>query len=215
MLANSKNAILRKPFKFSFIGAASSGIDGTSFTFANQSIGPARSDRIVIVGVVGRSAGLPVATVTIQGVAATQINQLLSSNDISGLFAARIPAGAIADIVVDCGAVSLLRCGIAVYAKLGGRLEAFASATSSAANPTTTLTVPAYGVAVGVAMSATATTFTTAGLTEDFDSQIGAESSAFVAGSTLPGALVGSNTFTFTPASSIGPTGTFAVWSNN
>jgi len=211
-----RHILSKRPFRFTYLNTTASTVDATSYTFSGRDLSTPRGDRTIIVAVAGRSSGAPsISSATIQGVPATVITQLTSGNNFVGIIAAPVPSGSSGDVFIDFGGVTMLRCGIAVYSKLGGRLDAFATATSTASNPTATLVVPAYGIALGVTVTATITSHTTAGLTENVDSQIGAEGATMAMGSTQPGEIIGSSTFTFTPASGVSPIGAFATWANN
>lgn len=150
--------------------------DLSTYTFTGKAIGAADAGRYVVV-VAGHSAGAQRAltSATIGGVSATT---LLTVNGADGFSAvhiiiALVPTGTTATVVLNYNN-GVLRVGIAVYRLidlLNGTAYAAGSDTAATSGVvTTTLNVPAGGVAVGCAVTGDGTAWTwSAGLTEDSD----------------------------------------------
>jgi hypothetical protein len=200
-----------------FLGANSSGVDGTVFNFPGVSLGDAAN---FVVGVVSRAAATPVITSVRLHVpnigtdpTGTAMTLIVGAGNASGNIAAlyRItrPAASTGDVVITF-TLTQLRCGIARY-KLSTFFGTPVSALSNASPPTATLAVPVGGSAViGIAMSASAVTATMTNLTEDHDGAIGAESASFAAGSSNTAS--GSTAFTITFTTHTAPSGAFAAF---
>lgn len=194
-----------------FTDSDSSATDSNTYTFSAVSLGTANQDRQIIVVVGSRIAtSANVDSMTIGGVAATLILQQQSttpSNTVA-IFIAAVPTGATGDVVVNLSA-TVLRCGIAVFSKIGGGTAASSSGGSVAANPTATLTIPANGIAVAGGITAANSTWTPTNLTEDIEINLGAENTTlYSAHSITPGETV----MTITPVTSTNPAGVFATW---
>lgn len=154
--------------------------DASTYTFATKSIGAVGSNRLIVVGVSGANAtaGRTISAFTIGGVAATQLLFKQTSGggafvDV-GLYALLVAAGATASVVVTWSAAQL-RCGIGIWAAYNILNDtALATAFDSTSSLSTTLSIPAAGIAVGYAgaTGASAPTYTWAGLTETFDETV-------------------------------------------
>ena len=168
----------------SFCATASSGANASSYTFSGHSIGSAATDRIVVAAVswTAFADGVTTSGVTIDGITATAIavgnsDTGATASRESSLWAARVPAGTTADVVVTLSA-SGIRCGIATYAIYGARqLTPFATSTDTDDSNPATLSVvtPFGGVFIGTSMANDTSTAVTTGATEDSDFQVGAE----------------------------------------
>lgn len=160
----------------SFLQGASDASNLTTYTFATQNLGTAAGGRYIAVGIGARgtNSGLTISTVTIAGVSATetiQVTNSASSNNVSGIYIAAVPTGTTGDVVVTFS-VGVLRCAIQMYRLVGiDSITASDTGTSTALDPTTSIDVPAGGVAIGAANCSNATTATWTGITEDYDSQ--------------------------------------------
>jgi len=165
------------------IAFASSGLvetAGTSFTFTGQAIGAASIDRVVLVGIALRTAGVTAGVVscTIGGVAATILvagrDAVTNTNDVA-IAALLVPAGATGNIVVST-TVSAVRCHIGVWALTGTEGVVTPVATGLvvvSANPVSNSLLTKGGgavVAIAIDGSTGATTYTWAGPTKDFNS---------------------------------------------
>jgi hypothetical protein len=163
-------------------------------TWTSQDIGTAAADRHVVVGVPLRAAGnITISSVTVGGISATQLKTIdgeVGANTTSvDLWIAAVPTGTTASIVVTFSGAPA-RHGIAVWAVYGSTGTASASVSSLSNGSSTSLTVPAGGVAIGLAMSnvtgGTATS-TATGLTEDFDVALGGDSNCSGMSAEYPG----------------------------
>jgi hypothetical protein len=140
------------PVAITQAGSAVSTADLTTYTFSTVPIGSAAAGRMNIVGVAVRAvASVTVASVTIDGVAATQAvyAQDLSDSNTTGaaIWAAATPsANATATVTVVLSAAAV-RCGINVW-KMTGAAGVVPSATDTALDSPVgdiSLTVPANG----------------------------------------------------------------------
>lgn len=163
--------------------ASSSGADQNAYTFSSLSFGAEASDRIIAVSIITRDAGTTprsVTTVTIGGVSATVVVEASNIATNVGFVAiayAAVPTGTTGDVVVDFdGSDNLLRCGVVVHRIVGSNPTPHDSSGADGANPSTTIDVPADGIALAVSTSgASLPTCTWTGLTEDLETQIGGE----------------------------------------
>lgn len=160
-----------------FLQAASSTSDASTYTFSSQNFGTAGAGRYLIVGILSRKSGAAttINSVTIGGVSATEVvtRQNTSSNcSLASLYIAAVPTGASGDVVVTFAA-TMLRCSIQLYSSLD-LTNATAYDTDSAIidDPTVNLDCPANGFIIGVAASASSTTTTWSGITEDSDAVV-------------------------------------------
>lgn len=161
-----------------FLQAASSSSDATTYTFSSQNIGTAAGDRHIVCFSASRGVGtLAVNSVTIGGVSATQAaeNDRTSGGvtNSASLDIAAVPTGTTGDVVVTYSG-GMLRAGISLW-----RLDDLASATphdfdgSSANAPTCALDIPDDGCAIGGAITAQDTASTSwSGLTENHDTLV-------------------------------------------
>lgn len=150
---------------------------GTSFAFPTINIGSATADRIVVVGIGTERSGASAATISavdIGGTTAAAVSAgstVNNGSESAALWAAVVSSGTNVTITVTT-ANSALACGIGVWAIYDGQTTATDSGSDTDSNPATfALDINAGGVAVAfvVHRANSATTFTTANLTEDFD----------------------------------------------
>ncbi len=144
----------------------------SAFTFSAQSLGTAAPNRQIVVCFSGRDGTRTGSSLTIQGVAASLVVRQQNAGGTSEIWSAFVPTGTTGDIVVTWSG-NQARTGIGVYALYGALSTAHATYTSTATPLAATVNIPQGGAAIGFSMSATASTFTWAGLTEDFDGQDG------------------------------------------
>jgi hypothetical protein len=152
----------------------------STYTFSNQAIGTATSDRVVIVNfgsLKDTSATYSVTSVTIGGVAATRIHstQTQTSWGLSSYYAT-VPTGTTADIVIVHSA-NMNRCGIQVVTTTNiGELHQVALAEASSGSDPLSFTVdaPAGSLVVGYVYDTGSSSQTWTELTENFDEQISA-----------------------------------------
>ena len=150
----------------------------TTYTFSNQAIGTASSDRVVIVNfgsLKDTSATFSVTSVTIGGVAATQIHsaQTQTSFGLSSYYAT-VPTGTTANIVIVHSA-NMNRVGIQVVTttNVGEFHQVALAGTSSGTDPLSfTVDAPAGSLVVGYVYDTASSSQTWTELTENFDEQI-------------------------------------------
>lgn len=137
----------------------------TSWTFGAVALGPASSDRVIIVAIAARSTP-PIASVTIGGVTATIDVQ--NGTDVNTAIArAAVPTGETGDIVVTAGNTGN-NCSIGAYAVTGHAVSVVD--TDAASSNTRTVTPATPGLVVAVTHTASnGGTCTWSGVTEDWD----------------------------------------------
>lgn len=211
----------RVPRSVSFTANAIQDAVLTTYTFATQAIGTAFVGRRVVVGVGAiNSASRTISSVTIGGIAATQIAFAEGSGSgvfvPSGLYIAQVDIGTTASVVVTYSG-SANRCGIGVFALSNMTTSTASDSGTSTANPETkTLAVPPGGLAIGYAtvyQSGGTPTFGWSGATERFDQILEASASSGShsgACDNLPSG--GSVVVTATPTGFTAASGVFAAW---
>ena len=133
----------------SFVGSETTNSNSsTTYTFTAEPIGAADADRIVVVAV-SIFNGATVSGLTIGGVAATKVGD----DSAPWHFAARVPTGTTADIVVTIGSGTASSCVIGVYRLTGiASLTPYTSATvnrsGSGTSDVSTVHIPQGGVAI-------------------------------------------------------------------
>jgi hypothetical protein len=156
-----------------FTDSAVDAVDGTTFTFSSKSLGTAAANRKIVVGV-GERGSTSIASVSVAGVGATQLINLVSgTSNRSNIWIADVPTGTTGDVVVTCG-TSALRCGIGVWAMYGAASSTPSDTASSVDDAgVDTLVVPANGVGIGYCFSVgTGLTATWSNMTERFDATV-------------------------------------------
>jgi hypothetical protein len=180
-----------------FTDSATDTTDATAYTFTAKAIGAAAADRFVIVAAGGSQAGThTIASLTIGGISARQVvteeGNGGGENVRIAFWGAPVPTGATADIVVTFNA-GMRRCGIGVWSVTGLRsLDPRAAITSQSSTASVDLPILPGGFVIGYSqiwISATASSFTWTGLTENFDA-------AWESNNTHSGALISSTTDT-------------------
>jgi len=149
-----------------------SGVSGSAAvtnTYSTKSIGAADAGRTVIVGVSSNGTNI-VTGMTIGGVSATELTVFTGTNNTSSVWAAAVPSGTTADIVIT-NAGSGAATGIAVYRALNvGSLTAYTAGGSAVADPmTATVFAPAGSAIFAAGGGYSPTSFTWTGVTEDTD----------------------------------------------
>jgi len=197
-------AVLSLAWKYGEVAEAG----GTSKTFSSVPIGNATYDRMVVVCVKGDGGGGQPTSVTVGGISATSIVAVASGPQYNSIWAAIVPTGTTANIVVN-RSNDPDRQGISVYA-VYGKTSVTASATASdIVNPyTQSITIPSRGVAIGCGLTGNGTGSSSwTNLTEDYDAAgpiFSSGSATSMAGATL--------SVTFTPTASGDPSMTLASW---
>lgn len=201
-----------------FLQATSDTTDTNAYTFASQDLGAAASDRWITVISGGRKSGTTnctAPTVTVASITATVVvsqgNNATNCN-IGAIHKVLVPTGTSGTITVTYPA-TMLRSHIMVYRSTGPQMQAATvSGSSTAGDPTGTLTIAANGYAVGGALTATSTTTTWAGLTEvsdDVAESVLTVSGALLTPSTLQSGLTVTADFA---AAGVESVGVWAAW---
>lgn len=157
--------------------------DLTTYTFTDQAIGAAASERIVVCAICaeGLAAGSRVlSSATIGGVSATilkqQTNTTGSVDAVTAIIAAAVPSGTTATVVLTFSA-GMVRAACSTFRMVGGSITPYAtySDTSVSHSPqSVSMNIPALGGAVAACdFFATSGTTTWAGLTEAYDETAG------------------------------------------
>lgn len=154
--------------------------DQTTYTFANQAIGVATTDRDVVVAAMWSAAGdVTLGSATIADNGATidiQTNVAGDSRPGLALIRARVPSGTLATIVLNLSGAGANRASIDVYRMTGARvLTADTDSASGTSSPQSiSLDIPAEGGAIATAgaVGSTTGTFSWTGLTEDSDDAV-------------------------------------------
>lgn len=141
-------------------------------TLTGVAIGTPAPDRLVVAVVLGRDSNArTISSVTIGGVAATAAVTSPSQKNPTGIYYARVPAGATADIVVTFSAATT-RMAVAVYTLTGYRNAAPAAVNQGYGSGTTlsvALSRPRDAVVIAGSITSSAGTFAWSGVTEDAD----------------------------------------------
>ncbi len=156
----------------SYIGTTLDTSALATVTLTGVAIGTPAPDRLVVAVVLGRdSSARTISSVTIGGVAATAAVTSPSQNNPTGIYYARVPAGATADIVVTFSAATT-RMAVAVYTLTGYRNAAPAAVDQDYGSGTTlsvALARPRDAVVIAGSITSSAGTFAWSGVTEDTD----------------------------------------------
>ena len=163
---------------YSFLQSIQDASNADSYTFSNQSLGDAASNRYIIVTVYCRRAETTptsISGITVGGVSATVVvsQQHIATNQLLVAIAiAAVPTGTTGDVVVTFSQ-SQNRCVIGMYRVTGLNSATAHDTASSTADPTTgNLDIPAGGVAVAMSAHGFAETASWTNLDEDFDIEI-------------------------------------------
>jgi len=153
-----------------FASSAVDSVDRTIYTFSGVAIGTATLDRKVVVSPVGNigAGGGAVSTVTVGGISASLVVAIIGGVQSAEIWQADVPTGTTADVVVTWAAEQA-RSGIGVFAVTGAASGASDTATSTADPMSTTLTIPANGIAIGVGTDNAGGPFAWTNLTERYD----------------------------------------------
>lgn len=165
----------------------------TTYTFTSRSLGavPGSGEtRYIVVSTGGnQSAGAAtIASVTVAGISASQVVQ--SSGVPCGIFIAEVPTGTTGNVVVTFSG-GVFGAGIGVYRMIGPPgLASFATSnvnTHTSGVASGNINVPAGGASIAVANGIDAGTYTWAGLSENFEFDVGSGDNAGGAMTTTPG----------------------------
>ncbi len=150
----------------------------TVWTFAGLAFGPAFAKRQIIVWVTALAGTAPAATVTIGGVAATQIGPWSTTGSLSSiaLYAAAVPTGTTGTVVVTFTSFAVANIAVLVY-QASRPFSAAVTVLNGVQPFSTTLNVPSYGAVIaGENITSQNSTPSAAwsGLTKDTDFTYGA-----------------------------------------
>ncbi len=161
---------------------AAAGNNSTTFTFTAQNLGAEDAGRYIVVCCGARlgATARTITSVTVGGVTADIAVTTNTTTAGAGVAIALVPTGATGDVVVTWSGFAS-GCVIQLYRVLGiGGTAASDTDTSSAADPSVSLDVPAGGVAFGTAVCSTnASSASWSGLTEDYDAAPGGAGGAY------------------------------------
>lgn len=176
------------------------GSDLTTYTFAGASIGTAAANRTILVGIAHNA--VDISTVTVGGSSASSVVTLGGANRRCSIWQVDLATGTTADIEITF-ASGAQDCGVDVWAAYG-ILSAANDTQTSTANPmSATLSIPAGGIAVGIATCFSGSaTYTWANLTEDSDQVIPASGNISYTAASTASATAQSPTITCTPSGS-------------
>jgi hypothetical protein len=163
--------------------------DTNTYTFTDVAIGTADASRIVAAMFSHRASGT-IGSVTIGGVGATLIKAQTAGTSAAYIYAAAVPTGTTATVIITMSAGSSSRCGLGLVSIYDASGVAASDSDSSTAEPASvTLTVPTNGVVIGYVWANSATTYTWTGLTERFDTAV--ESTLIHSGASIEYAVGG------------------------
>lgn len=157
------------------------GVSASPFSIASLTIGTAptganvRTVVAAIAVVCATGTATTVTGVTIGGVSATSLFNIASTHHVHCYFAASVPTGTTATVVVTCSDSDGLTCGVSTYIVTNiTSTSADDTENGTAQNQTLNLTITGGGHAMGVSSSldATSGTSTWSGMTENYDADI-------------------------------------------
>jgi hypothetical protein len=188
------------PIGVTFLQTAVITNNSNQYTFSNQNIGTASTDRIVLVGISALTAvGIDIQQVTVGGIVATRRNFNGPSGIGVALYSVAVSTGTTATVVVNFSGASndTACCGIALWRLTNAdnfRTEAFPNSlgnTSTAASQTFRFNQVKSGDAIIVMSrirSANAGTYSMTGATERFDMSVETDIAGQFGGDVMIGA---------------------------
>ena len=183
------------PFSFEFLQRGTT-TNAAVQTLAAQNLGAVPDvghKRYIIAAICAVTNGRTLNSVTINGVAASLVTRATFADEIDAMiYIAEVPSGTSGDVVLTYSGGTEDESSIALY-RMMNPFSATAHDTEvnnnswSAGNIAVNLNVPARGCAVAVVTTRNASTTTWSGLTENYDSDLGAgEFSSGASGSFTP-----------------------------
>lgn len=151
-----------------YIGYTSAGVQGSPYSASSVNIGAASASRYVVVAVCASNDALATGSVTVAGTSCTRVAAITGSGRPCALFITNSPitTGTTATVVITVGATADI--DFAIYTLSGAASPTSpTTATDNSAPLSQSVTIPAGGVAIGVANLFTSSTWT--GLTKDAD----------------------------------------------
>jgi hypothetical protein len=144
---------------------------GTPTTYSAFSIGAAANDRLVVVALTMAAVGA-ISSLTIGGVSATKVVGTSNGTQFTELWAAPVPSGTTADIVLGAGSGTFPRITISVFSIYGpGSVTPTETGTDTTSTYDASFSPPAGSVVIGAFSVGVLTTCTWTGLTEQLDAQ--------------------------------------------
>ncbi len=191
------------------------GNNSSSGTYTGVSLGTPAADRFICVLAFARNTSTFTSTATIDGIAATSVLEILNSGGAfhrASMFIAAVPNNTSGTVVLSFS-TPVIRNTISVFSLTGiaGLTPSF-TATSTSNPASSTLNIPADGVAIAGAFNLLGGPYSWSGLTERHDDVINANSYWSAAGddfSTLQTGRVITGTSSGSPFQ---PVGIFASW---
>jgi len=153
--------------------------DGPGYTYTSVDIGQADASRRVIVGATGQGAAArTIQSITVGGVAATEVVYVAGSTRSAAIWVAHVPVGATTDIEVVWNQ-SPARCSIGVWTATGLTSSAAIDTDSGTGNPASaTLDTAPGGFAIAMYGNANAGTVAWTNATERFDASVEGDTSS-------------------------------------
>lgn len=163
-----------------YIGEGASSSNSSSYSFSNQSIGTASSDRIVVIAVSGSgNSNIGVSSVSVNSSAATVIHERGQSFSSLGLYYIKVASGTTANIDVTFDS-TVNRCSVDIFTVTGQSADAPSDsehAIGDTTQHTVTLDIPSgAGAIYCTAIAGTGVSVTWSDATEQYEGDIGNES---------------------------------------
>lgn len=194
-----------------YIGSNASTGNQNVYTFADQSIGAAASDRLVVIVVAVSGGNGSILSVTADGNSMSSTRTSGSSSPQITMRQLTITTGTTADIEVTVGTFGAARCSIDIFTITGLSSTTAGATDADTADPISlSVSTSASGVAIAGAMTVTNTTATWANMTEQSDRSV--ESSMTVTTALVNGLSSGTLSPTCTFGSSSDPHAVLATW---
>lgn len=186
--------------------------DLTTYTFSDQNLGTASTDRYIICTIHGRGVGATTRNVTSASINGVSANVSVTASNAptnatsAAIVIAKVPTGTTGDVVITWSS-GLTRCDIGLWAVTEiSDVDVVDSGSSTASDPTYDIDCPAGGVIIGASMFGNTSTTTWTGITKEYDiTNCSGAGSVFESEQT-------NLTITANGTSSNEPVGVFASW---
>ncbi len=178
LLCNLSKNFLKLPPTGAFLQQASQTGAATTFTFNTQNFGAAHTERVIVCAVVADTTPTAISAATIGGVTAAIHIENGDTNEYAAIISAVVPTGTDGTVAITFNA-STTDCSIALYRLVGlSSGSGTVTATDTASNDddvvSMTIDVSANGfIIAAAAFDADTTAVTTAGVSENYDADIG------------------------------------------
>lgn len=187
-----------------FLGAYSTNATQSSYTFPGLDFGAAAANRTIVVswGTRDTGTGLTFPSCTIGGISATlavATNNTAGGNmSMAGIFYANVPTGTSGDVVFTYNETTL-RMRVGIYRATGVSSVNIDAQTTGTTTTTLTVTGASGCALVATVLSASNTSFTWTGVSEDYDGALGTSTAS---GGGNSSGTAGSNVITATALAS-------------